>query len=152
MRKFWIGAAVYVTLVGGLVAGAAAAFDTLVGLPPKGASNQAVAQMGPMQRTSGKWTPVEIKRETTTPPAPPLPPYVAPRLAASANATTAVKQSQVMKQPQIVARERKMAEHKQPTKKVIIARRGYAPEERQVLASYAAPEPTRFFGPFRFPF
>ena len=146
MRKFWIGTAVYVTIVGGVIAGAAAAFDSLVGLPAKGASNQAVAQMGPIQRTSGKWTPVEIKREATTPPAPPLPPYVAPRLAATANATTALKQ------PQIVVRERKMAEHKQPTKKVIIARRGYAPEERQVLAAYSAPEPPRFFGPFRFPF
>ena len=146
MRKFWIGAAVYVAIVGGVIAGAAAAFDSLVGLPAKGASNQAVAQMGPIQRTSGKWTPVEIKREATTPPAPPLPRYVAPRLAATPNATTA------MKQPQNVVRERKMAEHKQPTKKVIIARRGYAPEERQVLAAYAAPEPTRFFGPFRFPF
>ena len=68
----------------------------------------------------------------------------------NANATTAMKQPQTMKQPQIVVRERKMAEHKQPTKKVMIARRGS--DERQVLAAYAAPEPPRFFGPFRFPF
>ena len=74
MRKFWIGAAVYVTIMGGIIAGAAAAFESLVGMPAKGVSNQAVTQMGPIQRTSGKWTPVEIKREATTPPAPPLPP------------------------------------------------------------------------------
>lgn len=144
MRKFWIGTAVYVTLVGGVIAGAAAAFSTVVGLPAKGTSNQVVAQMEPIQRTSGKWTPVEIKREATTPPAPPLPPYVSPRLAATANATTTAMKP-------IMVPERKVAERK-PTKKIIIARRGYAPEERQVLAAYSAPEPPQFFGPFRFPF
>jgi len=152
MGKFWIGTAVYVTLVGGVIASAAVAFDRVVGLPAKGASNTVVEQMGPVQRTSGKWTPVEIKRETKTPPAPALPPYVAPRLAMNANATTAMIQPQKMKQPQIRVLERKMAEHRQPTKKVMMARRGYAPEERQLVAAYAAPEPTRFFGPFRFPF
>ena len=63
MRKFWITTVVYVTVVIGVIAGAAAAFNALVGMPAKGASNQVVTQMGPIQRTSGKWTPVEIKRE-----------------------------------------------------------------------------------------
>src|SRR5215207_7323255 len=92
MGKFWIGTAVYVTLVGGVIASAAVAFDRVVGLPAKGASNQVVTQMGPVQRTSGKWTPVEIKREPPTSVAPPIPPYVAPRLVATANAATATKQ------------------------------------------------------------
>lgn len=151
MRRFWIGTAVYVTLVGGVIAGAAVAFNALVGLPTKGASNQVVAQMGPTQRTSGKWTPVEIKREATTPPAPPLPPYVSPHLTAS-NATPGSKQQpQIAKQRPIVVAERRTAARK-PANKVIAARRGYDPGERQVLASYAAPEAPRFFGPFRFPF
>ena len=71
MRKFWITTVVYVTVVIGVIAGAAAAFNALVGMPAKGASNQVVTQMGPIQRTSGKWTPVEIKREPPTSIAPP---------------------------------------------------------------------------------
>src|SRR4051794_17692875 len=114
MRKFWIGTAAYLTLVGGLIAGSAAAFNTVVGLPAKGASDHVVVKMEPVQRTSGKWTPVEIKREPNTPPAPPLPPYVNPRLAAAASATGL--------QPEIIVAERKMAARK-PMKKVIVARR-----------------------------
>ena len=136
MRKFWMGTAAYVLTIGGVIWGTYAGFNALIGMPVK-ASTQAVAQMEPIQRTSGKWTPVEIKREPAGPVAPPLPPYVAPRTIA-ANAAAA-------KQPRIMVAERKT------TKKVVIIRRGYAPEERQVLA-YAPPEQPRFFGPFRFGF
>ena len=143
MRKFWIGTLVYVTVVGGIIGGAAAAFNAVIGMPTRGASKEIVAQMEPIQKTSGKWTPIEIKRESTTPVAPPLPPYVAPRLAAANAATT-------IKQPQIIAPERKVAERK-PVKRVVVAQR-YAPQERQMVAAYAAPEPPRFFGPFRMGF
>jgi hypothetical protein len=132
-----MGTTAYVLMVGGLVWGAYASFDAVTGMPLK-ASTQEVAKMGPIQRISGKWTPVEIKREAAAPVAPPLPPYVAPRTMAT-NAAVATKQP-------IMVAERK------PTKKVVIVRRAYAPEERQVFASYAAPEPPRFFGPFRFGF
>ena len=145
MRTFWITTVVYVTVVMGVIAGAAATFNALVGMPAKGASNQVVTQMDPIQRTSGKWTPVEIKREPPTSVAPPLPPYVAPRLVATANAAAA------MKQPKTMAPAHKVLERK-VTKRVVIARPGYHSQERQALAAFASPEPPRFFGPFRFPF
>jgi hypothetical protein len=141
MRKFWIGTAVYVTVIAGVIGGACAAFNALVGMPVKDSSQKIVAQMEPIQRTSGKWTPVEIKREPASPVAPPLPPYVAPRLAA-ANVTA------TMKQPEIMVAEHKPAK---PMKRVVISRRGYPPETRQVFA-YAPPEQPQFFAPFRFGF
>ena len=150
MRTFWITTVVYVTVVIGIIAGAAAAFNALVGMPAKSASNQVVTHMGPIQRTSGKWTPVEIKRESPAPAAPSLPPYVAPRLVLPAAATTA------MKQPKIMAPAHKVLAHKvverKLTKRVVTARLGYQLQERQALAAFASPEPPRFFGPFRFPF
>ena len=151
MRKFWIGTAAYVTIVASVIVGCAAAFNTVVGLPSKGAANHDVTQMGPIQRTSGKWTPVEIKREPPASSAPPLPPYVSPRLTVTASANTNGVKPQVVRQRPIVVAERRTAARKS-TNKGIAARRGYDPGERQVLASYAAPEPPRFFGPFRFPF
>ena len=143
MRTFWFATVVYVTVVIGVIAGAAAAFNALVGMPAKGASNQVVTQMDPIQRTSGKWTPVEIKREPPTP-------YVAPRLVATANAATATKQPKTIVSGH-KALERKVVERKF-TKRVVIARPGYHSQERQALAAFASPEPPRFFGPFRFPF
>ena len=150
MRTFWITTFIYVTVVIGIIAGAAACFNSLIGMPANGASKQVVTQMGPVQRTSGKWTPVEIKREPPTSVAPPLPPYVAPRLVATANAATAIKQPKTMP-PGHKVLERKIAERKL-TKRVVIARPRYHPQERQALAAFASPEPPRFFGPFRFPF
>ena len=150
MRMFWITTVAYVTVVIGVIAGAAAAFNALVGMPAKGASNQVVTQMGPVQRTSGKWTPVEIKREPPTSVAPPIPPYVAPRLVATANAATATKQPKTIVSGH-KALERKVVERKF-AKRVVIARPGYHSQERQALAAFASPEPPRFFGPFRFPF
>jgi hypothetical protein len=140
MRKFWIATAAYVTIVASVIAGAAAAFNTVVGLPSKGAANQDVTQMGPIQRASGKWTPVEIKREPPASSAPPLPPYVSPRLTVTANANTHSVKTQMVKQRQIGGTAGKTAARKS-TNKVIAARRGYDRSERQVLASYAAPEP-----------
>jgi hypothetical protein len=150
MRTFWITTVVYVTVVIGIIAGAVAAFNAVVGMPAKGASNQLVTQVGPIQRTSGKWTPVEIKREPTTSVAPPLPPYVAPRLVATANAATAMRQPKIM-DPRHKVLERKVVERK-VTKQVFTARPSYHSQERQALAAFASPEPPRFFGPFRFPF
>ena len=132
MRKFWITTVVYVTVVIGVIAGAAATFNALVGMPAKGASNQVVTQMDPIQRTSGKWTPIEIKREPPT------------------NAATAMKQPKTMA-PAHKVLERKVVERKL-TKRVVIARPGYHSQDRQALAAFASPEPPRFFGPFRFPF
>jgi hypothetical protein len=140
MRKFWIGTVFYVTVVSGVIVGACAGFNALVGMPAKDPSQQVLAKMEPIQRTSGKWTPVEINRESANPVAPPVPPYVAPRLTSTATA------SPPMKPRKIIVADRK------PPKKVVIARRGYATGDRQVLASYTAPEPPRFFGPFRFGF
>ena len=135
MRNILVGSAIYVTAVAGIVWGAYAGFEALIGSGPANASSsQAVAQIGPMQRTSGKWTPVEIKREAAAPVAPPLPPYVA-RTPAS-QVIVAAKQVPV-----------KVAERK-PAKKIIVARRDSAPPDRQLFAY--APEPPRFFGPFRF--
>ena len=151
MRKSWLGTAAYVTIVASVIAGVAAAFNTVVGLPSKGAANQDITQMGHIQRNSGKWTPVEIKREPPASSAPPLPPYVSPRLTVTASANTNAVKPRMVKQRPIVVADGKTAARKS-TNKVIAARRGYDPSERQVLASYAAPEPPRFFGPFRFPF
>lgn len=134
MRKVLVGSAVYITMVAGVVWGAYAGFEALIGSGPANVSSQAVAQMGPIQRTSGKWTPVEIKREAAVPVAPPLPPYVA-RTPAS-HVVVAAKQVPL-----------KVAERK-PAKKIVVARRDSAPPDRQLVAY--APEPPRFFGPFRF--
>lgn len=135
MRKVLVGSAVYITMIAGIVWGAYAGFEALIGLGPVKASSQAVTQMGPLQRTSGKWTPVEIKREAAAPVAPPLPAYVA-RTPAS-HVVVAKKQAPVQ-----------VAERK-PAKRIVAARRDYAPQDRQLFA-YAPPEPPRFFGPFRF--
>ena len=43
MRKFWIGTAIYVTVVVSIIGGAAAAFNAVVGMPTKGASKEVVA-------------------------------------------------------------------------------------------------------------
>ena len=86
-------------------------------------------QQGPVVRTSGKWTPVEVKHEAPVAAvvAPPPPYAVAARKAALAQVA-----------------ERK--EHK-VKKRTIVARRR-EPEAQQAFAY--APEPQRSFGPFGF--
>jgi hypothetical protein len=64
MRKSAIiGIAVYVALVGGVIGGAYAAFEGVVGIAPAQTASLGGIKQGPGAPNSRKWTPVEIKRE-----------------------------------------------------------------------------------------
>ena len=64
MRKSAIvGIAVYVALAGGVIGGAYAAFEAVVGIPPAQTASLGDVKQGPGSPNSRKWTPVEIKRE-----------------------------------------------------------------------------------------
>src|SRR6476619_899367 len=71
-----IGIAVYVALVGGMIGGAYAAFEAAIGNAPAQTVSLGAVKQGPGAPSSGKWTPVEIKREVTQ--LPPVPAYVTP--------------------------------------------------------------------------
>ena len=89
-----IGIAIYVAVVGGVIGGAYAAFETLIGPVPADSASLGVAKLGPGAPTSRKWTPVEIKREVAE--QPPLPAYVAPPPAARARVAKNVQKRVVV--------------------------------------------------------
>jgi hypothetical protein len=79
-----IGIAAYIVLVSGAIGGAYAAVEAIIGAAPVQTASLGVIKQGPGAPASGKWTPVEIKREVTDRPS--LPAYVAPTEAARARA------------------------------------------------------------------
>ena len=128
-----IGIALYLSVVLAVVGGAYAAFDAIIGSPigsPVIQTAQAeVIKQGAVARTSGKWTPVEIKREVAAQPA--LPAYVTPSKAARAQAAKATQ------------------------KRIVVVAQRAAPAYEQQMAAYATPdqpERPRTFGPFNFGF
>ena len=128
-----IGIAAYVAIVGGVIGGAYAAFEAVVGVAPAQTASREVAKQGPGAPNAGKWTPVEIKREVAQ--LPPVPAYVVPSNAQRAKAAKNVQ------------------------KRVVVVAQRAAPTYDQRMASYA-PAPTgyapveepRSFGPFGFRF
>jgi hypothetical protein len=128
-----IGIAVYVAIVGGVIGGAYAAFDAVIGAPPAQTASVGVVKQGPGAPSSGKWTPVEIKREVAQ--FPPLPAYVPPSTAARARVASRVQKRVVV-----------VAQRAAPTSEQRMA--SYAP----VQSAYAPVEQPRSFGPFSFKF
>jgi hypothetical protein len=128
-----IGIAVYVALVGGVIGGAYAAFEAVIGTAPAQTASLGVVKQGPGVPNSRKWTPVAIKREVAQ--LPPLPAYVAPSKAARARVAKNV-------QKRIVVVAQKAA----PTYLQRMAI--YVP----VQSAYASVEETRSFGPFSLKF
>ena len=137
-RSAVIGIAAYLAMVGGVIGGAYAAFEAVIGAAPAAtaspmASSEVVKQGPGAPANSRKWTPVEIKREAAE--QPPLPPYVVPSNAERAKAAKNVQ------------------------KRVVVVARRAAPTTDQRMASYAPPptayapvEQPRSFGPFGFGF
>lgn len=128
-----IGIAAYIALVGGVIGGAYAAFEAVIGAVPAQTASLEVVKQGPGVPNSRKWTPVEIKREVAQ--LPPLPAYVAPSSAARARVAKSVQ------------------------KRVVVVAKSAAPTGEQRMASYApvqsayAPvEQPRSFGPFNIRF
>ncbi len=127
-----IGIAAYVLIVGSTLGGACLAVDAIIGSSPAQSASLGTVKQGPGAPHSGKWTPVEIKREVAQ--VPPIPAYVTPSSA-----------------------ERARLAAKVAKRNVVLAQRTAPPAEQQ-LAAYApvqsayAPEQTRTFGPFTFKF
>ena len=128
-----IGITVYVALVGGVIGGAYAAVQAIIGTAPAQTASLGVVKLGPGAPNSRKWTPVEIRREVAN--RPPLPAYVAPTSAARARAAKNVQKRVVV-----------VAQRAAPTYEQRIA--SYAP----VQSAYAPAEEARVFGPFGFKF
>ena len=124
-----IGIAAYIALVGGVIGGAYAAFEAVIGTVPAQTASLEVVKQGPGVPNSRKWTPVEIKREVAQ--LPPLPAYVAPSSAARARVAKNVqKRVVVVAKSAAPASEQRMA--------------AYAP----IQSAYAPVEQPRSFGPF----
>ena len=124
-----IGIALYLSVVLAVVGGAYAAFEAIIGSPVIQTAQAEVIKQGAVARTSGKWTPVEIKREVAAQPA--LPAYVTPSKAARAQAAKATQ------------------------KRIVVVAQRAAPAYEQQMAAYATPdqpERPRTFGPFNFGF
>jgi hypothetical protein len=132
-RSTAIGIAVYVALVGGVIGGAYAAFEAVIGTAPAQTASLGVIKQGPGASNSRKWTPVEIKREVAQ--LPPLPTYVAPSDAGRARVARNVQKRVVV-----------VAQRAAPTYQQRMAT--YVP----VQSAYAPVEETRSFGPFSFKF
>ena len=128
-----IGIAVYLALAGGVIGGAYAAVDAVIGTAPAQTASLGVVKQGPGVPSSRKWTPVEIKREVAE--LPPLPAYVAPSTAARARVAKNLQKRVVV-----------VAQRAAPTYEQRMAT--YAP----VQSAYAPVEETRSFGPFSFKF
>jgi hypothetical protein len=126
-----IGIAVYVALVGGVMGGAYAAVEAVIGAPP--AQTVSLAKQGPGATKTRKWTPVEIKREVVSE-LPPVPAYVVPSKAARARVAKNVQKRVVVVAQTAAPYDRRMA--------------AYVP----VQSAYAPVEPPRSFGPFSFRF
>lgn len=132
-RSTTIGIAVYVVLTAGVIGGAYAAVEAVVGTAPAQTASLGVVKQGPGAPNSRKWTPVEIKREVAD--RPPLPAYVAPTNAARAQAAKNTQKRGVV-----------VAQRAAPTYEQRIA--SYAP----VQSAYAPVEEPRLLGPFGFKF
>jgi hypothetical protein len=132
-RSTAIGIAIYVALAGGVIGGAYAAVEAVIGIAPAQTASVGVIKQGPGAPNSRKWTPVEIKREVAQ--LPPLPAYVAPSNAARAQAAKNVQKRVVV-----------VAQRAAPTSEQRMA--SYAP----VQSAYAPVEAPRWFGPFGFKF
>jgi hypothetical protein len=118
MRKYWLGTAIYVLIIGVVIAGACVGFNAFVGMPSKEPYQQFVTQTAPIQGSSGKGTPVEIKRELSAPTALPLSPYV--QHTPAVNIAVAMTPPQIaVPEPQIIVPERK------PTRRVGSFRSGF---------------------------
>ena len=128
-----IGIALYVAVVGGVIGGAYAAFEAVIGTAPAQTASLGVVKQGPGTPISRKWTPVEIKREVAE--LPPLPAYVAPSSAARARVVKNVQTRVVV-----------VAQSAAPTYQHRMA--SYGP----VQSAYAPIEEPRSFGPFSFKF
>ena len=128
-----IGIAVYVAFVGGIIGGAYAGFEAIIGPAPAQTASVAVVKLGPGAPSSRKWTPVEIKRDVAE--GPPLPAYVIPSNAARARVAKNVQKRVVV-----------VAQRAAPTSEQRMA--SYAP----VRSAYAPAEEPRSFGPFSFRF
>ena len=128
-RSSALGAIFYLVLTASILGGVYVGFRQIVGPLNKTTLAEAVLQQGPVARTSGKWTPVEIKRETA-----PIVASVAPPLYAAAAKKAALAQ---------VAERR----DRKAKRRVAVARRR-VPEPREALAY--AHESQRTFGPFGF--
>jgi len=124
-----IGIAAYIALVGGVIGGAYAAFEAVIGSVPAQTTSLEVVKQGPGVPNSRKWTPVEIKREVAQ--LPPLPAYVAPSSAARARVAKNVQK-----------------------RVVVVAKSAASASEQRMAASapiqsaYAPVEQPRSFGPF----
>ena len=106
LRKFWLGTTVYVLIIGVVIASACVGFNALIGMPNKETYQQTVTRTEAVQGSSGKGTPVEIKRELAAPAALPLSPYV--QRTPAANIAVAMTPPQiVVPEIQIIAPERK---------------------------------------------
>ncbi len=132
-RSTTIGIAVYVVLTAGVIGGAYAAVEAVIGTAPAQTASLGVVKQGPGAPNSRKWTPVEIKREVAD--RPPLPAYVAPTNAARAQAAKNTQKRGVV-----------VAQRAAPTYEQRIA--SYAP----VQSAYAPVEEPRLLGPFGFKF
>jgi hypothetical protein len=128
-----IGIAAYIALVGGVIGGAYAAFEAVIGTVPAQTASLEVVKQGPGAPNSRKWTPVEIKREVAQ--LPPLPAYVTPSNAARARVAKNVQ------------------------KRVVVVAKAAAPTSGQQMAAYvpvqsayAPVEQSRSFGPFNIKF
>jgi hypothetical protein len=134
-----IGIAAYVAIVGGVIGGAYAMFESVIGTAPAQTASLEVVKQGPgAPASSGKWTPVEIKREVAQ--LPPLPPYVAPSAASRARVAKNVQKRVV------VVAQRSAPAAAAPTYEQRMA--SYAPAP----TAYAPVEEPRSFGPFGFKF
>ena len=104
LRKFWLGTAVYVLIIGVVIAAVCAAFNAFIGMPSK-RYQQVVTQPAPIQAWGGKGGPVEIEREATAPSALPLPPLVH-RTTPATNIAVAMTPPQIIvREPQIIVPE-----------------------------------------------
>jgi len=128
-----IGIAVYVALAGGVIGGAYAAVEAIIGTAPAQTASLGVIKQGPGAPNSRKWTPVEIKREVAK--LPPLHAYVAPSNVARARVAKRVQKRLVV-----------VAQRAAPTYEQRMAT--YAP----VQSAYAPVEEPRSFGSFSFKF
>jgi hypothetical protein len=93
LPKFWLGTALYVLIIGVVIAVVGAAFNTFIGIPAK-EYHQVVTHRAPIQ--GSKVVPVEITREKA-PSVLPLPPSV--------HRTPTTNAAEAMTPPQTVVRE-----------------------------------------------
>ena len=105
LRKFWLSTTVYVLIIGVVIASACVGFIALIGMPTKETYRQAVTQTEPIQGSTGKGMPVEIKREPAASATPPMSPYVQRTPAANIAMTSP---QIVVPEIQIIVPERKL--------------------------------------------